>query len=73
MKILVDKMPSSPNDCPFAQTPDMPEMRRRGMLVCSLRVRADDERRVRCVCKPAFCPHLKEVTQDGRPNEDRSC
>lgn len=65
MKILVDKLPVSPDDCPFAQTPDMPEMRRRGMLVCSLRVRAEDGHRVRCVCKPAYCPHLEEVNTDG--------
>lgn len=61
MKILVDKMPTVPTECPFAEKARIPEMQRRGMLVCSLYCTPPDGHRVHCVCKPAYCEFLKEV------------
>lgn len=57
MKILVDKMPVSPDDCPFSKADTM-----HGLVVCSLKMMVPGGRKAHCVCKPAYCPHLKEVT-----------
>jgi len=62
MKILVDKMPEIPEECPFAEKSNSAEMNRRGLLRCSLGFQAPDGHRVHCVCKPAYCDFLKEVS-----------
>lgn len=62
MKILVDEMPCWPRDCPFAKRPEAVQLRDRDVWVCSLWTVTPDGHRVHCVCKPAFCDHLKEVS-----------
>ena len=60
MKILVDKMPVSPDDCPFSRADTM-----HGVMVCKLEMLTPIGVRSHCICKPAYCPHLKEVKTDG--------
>jgi hypothetical protein len=71
MKILVDKMPVCPDECPFSKRHSSPRFS--DLMVCTLSTVLQDGHRTHCVCKPKYCLHLKEVTPDGRPNEDRSC
>lgn len=71
MKILVDKMPTNPTECPFAKRHNAPRFS--DIMVCTLSTVLQDGHRVHCVCKPKYGLHLKEVTTDGKGDANRDC